>query len=151
MKRFAFTMIELVFVIAILGILAVVAIPKLSTTRDDARISNISHMVMIGISEIASYATANGRTEDNLSVMSNSIRTLISRGDATNTGVKSVAVKMGGVANCISVDINTTATMEVLNLSANNSGVNPLCDILQSTVNWAQYPMQIRGQSVIIH
>ena len=34
--RTAFTMIELVFVIVILGILAVVAIPKLAATRDDA-------------------------------------------------------------------------------------------------------------------
>ena len=35
----AFTMIELVFVIVILGILASVAIPKLSATRTDAQIS----------------------------------------------------------------------------------------------------------------
>jgi general secretion pathway protein G len=39
MKRFAFTMIELVFVIVILGILAAVAIPRLSATRDDAQIA----------------------------------------------------------------------------------------------------------------
>ena len=35
----AFTMIELVFVIVVLGILASVAIPKLAATRDDATIS----------------------------------------------------------------------------------------------------------------
>jgi general secretion pathway protein G len=34
----AFTMIELVFVIVVLGILAAVAIPKLAATRDDAMI-----------------------------------------------------------------------------------------------------------------
>ena len=37
-KRTAFTMIELVFVIVILGILAAVAIPRLAATRDDAQI-----------------------------------------------------------------------------------------------------------------
>lgn len=37
-KRKAFTMIELVFVIVVLGILAAVAIPKLAATRDDAYI-----------------------------------------------------------------------------------------------------------------
>lgn len=38
MKK-AFTMVELVFVIVILGILAAVAIPKLAVTRDDAVIT----------------------------------------------------------------------------------------------------------------
>ncbi len=38
-KRKAFTMIELVFVIVVLGILAAIAIPKLAATRDDAYVS----------------------------------------------------------------------------------------------------------------
>ncbi len=36
MNRSAFSMIELIFVIAILGILAAVAVPKFIATRDDA-------------------------------------------------------------------------------------------------------------------
>lgn len=38
-KRRAFTMIELVFVIVVLGILAAVAIPHFAATRDDAQIA----------------------------------------------------------------------------------------------------------------
>ncbi|MDD5716597.1 MAG: type II secretion system protein [Sulfuricurvum sp.] len=38
-KRKAFTMIELVFVIVILGILAAIAVPKLAVTRNDAQIA----------------------------------------------------------------------------------------------------------------
>ncbi len=38
-KRKAFTMIELVFVIVVLGILAAVAVPRLAATRDDAQIA----------------------------------------------------------------------------------------------------------------
>jgi len=37
--KYAFTMIEMVFVIVILGILAAVAIPRMSATRSDAEIS----------------------------------------------------------------------------------------------------------------
>jgi len=37
--RKAFTMIELVFVIVVIGILSAIAIPKLAATRDDAQIT----------------------------------------------------------------------------------------------------------------
>ena len=39
MNKSAFTLIELVFVIVILGILALIAVPKLSATRDDAKLT----------------------------------------------------------------------------------------------------------------
>ena len=43
MKKFssAFTMIELVFVIVVLGILAGIAVPRLAATRDDATIAKM--------------------------------------------------------------------------------------------------------------
>ena len=43
MKKFssAFTMIELVFVIVVLGILAGIAVPRLAATREDAQIAKI--------------------------------------------------------------------------------------------------------------
>jgi len=44
-EKKAFTMTELVFVIVIIGILAAVAIPKLSATRDDAIISKARTLV----------------------------------------------------------------------------------------------------------
>ncbi|WP_146744923.1 type II secretion system protein, partial [Helicobacter sp. 16-1353] len=39
MKRNAFSMIELVFVIVILGVLAAVAVPRFVTTRTDAQVA----------------------------------------------------------------------------------------------------------------
>ena len=51
MKRYAFTIIELVFVIVILGILAAVAIPRLGSTVNDANVAK-------GRSDVAAIRSA---------------------------------------------------------------------------------------------
>ncbi|WP_336613757.1 type II secretion system protein [Campylobacter sp. RM12654] len=59
MKK-AFTMIELIFVIVILGILAAVAIPKLNATRDDAELAKANTNLTTLMSDIHSYYTSKG-------------------------------------------------------------------------------------------
>ncbi len=60
MKRSGFTMIELIFVIVILGILASVAIPKLAATRDDAEISKIASNAATLVSDLGAFYTSQG-------------------------------------------------------------------------------------------
>lgn len=51
MKRTAFTMIELIFVIVVIGILSAIAIPRFAATRDDAQIAK-------GRSDVAAIRSA---------------------------------------------------------------------------------------------
>ena len=59
MKK-GFTMIELIFVIVILGILASVAIPRLAATREDAEISAAIANLRTLVSDATAYYTAKG-------------------------------------------------------------------------------------------
>lgn len=147
--RQAFTMIELIFVIVILGILSAVAIPRLNATREDAKTSRLASMVMTGASEIATYAMANGHTDSNFSVMSNNLDNLLKSGEAVVIAPKDLAISHGGVSNCIEIDINTTATVETLNILKNGAGTSILCDSLQSAIHAEAYPMMLRGESVV--
>ncbi len=120
MKRSGFTMIELVFVIVILGILASVAIPKLAATRDDAKIASKAQEIQTAIAEIPAYVTAQGNVAK-LTEMSQVLSQLVKQGKATEAaGTDTVAghkvtikVQNGsGTEDVFVFDVNST-TLQV--------------------------------------
>jgi len=66
-----FTMIELIFVIVIIGILAAVAIPRLAATRDDAKVAQCNADVVTLIKDVSAYYTSQGTFATPATTMTN--------------------------------------------------------------------------------
>nr|WP_321316858.1 type II secretion system protein [uncultured Campylobacter sp.] len=100
MKK-GFTMIELIFVIVILGILASVAIPRLAATREDAEISAAVANLRTLVSDATAYYTAKGEFPTGMkwNEITNAPLTAkdASKGVTTTDG----QLKVGGQADCI--------------------------------------------------
>ncbi|WP_292654641.1 type II secretion system protein [Nitratifractor sp.] len=142
----AFSQIELIFVILIIGILAATAFPKLAATRDDAKMSTIAHNTMVAATDIASYAVAKGQTETDLSRMSDAIATMVNHGVASQVaGTPTLNIHWGGVNNCLVLKIEGQNTpTETLVLETNGSSSDE-CDRLRSLIDSGRFPIPLHG------
>ena len=106
--RKGFTMIELIFVIVILGVLASVAIPRLAATRDDAEVAKAATNLTTAISDITAYYTAKGK-------FTSSVRSDLTK--ITNALNKSGQLNVKGDTTCVSVTLPTTTATSITTAS----------------------------------
>jgi general secretion pathway protein G len=136
MKRSGFTMIELIFVIVILGILAAVAIPKLTATRDDAKVTQGAADVATAIKDLGAYWTANGAFNNTITNMTNvPLVTTTALVVGTTDGVYEYSLD-GGTSNCITLTIaNGAATVAVSDSATATVDATTKCTTLQSVLD----------------
>jgi type II secretory pathway pseudopilin PulG len=127
-------MIELIFVIVIIGILAAVAIPKLAATRDDAKISNIIANTRTLVGDLGAYYTAQGTASwDQNGSIGDATNVDISLNDDcsgaldenTTIGGNTFYLCDGDVA-CVSFETGTDATAGELTV-ADEQGTTQVC------------------------
>ena len=113
MKK-GFTMIELIFVIVILGVLASVAIPRLAATRDDAEVAKAATNLTTAVSDITAYYTAKGNFKGSTS------NTLVKFDKLTNALDKDGNLNVKGKTACAQITLPAlTSTSSKVMLTVN--------------------------------
>ena len=139
-------MIELIFVIVIIGILAAIAVPKLLATRSDAKVATMVMKIGNAIEEISNYTNSQKGALSDLTKMSNSLAEMASANEANCSSANICLIKMDGV-NCVKLAIIHTSTNDDLNISLFNT-TNKLCIYLQEKVKPMLYEARLRGTMV---
>lgn len=144
MKK-GFTMIELVFVIVILGILASLAVPKLAATKDDAEAAKAAVEIKDAITQLTTYYIVNGSFPQNNTDVTTAEGNKVNKSDNKNTDVVSKTISevlnRDGLkwTDCITLTTSngdTTATPAKpanIKVAKKDNGTSSFCSAVRGT------------------
>lgn len=118
MKR-AFTILELIFVIIILGVLAAIALPKIGASKDEAELGKALGNLKTLISDLSTYALRNDNLSS-LSLMSN-VDSVENADLSSFTGTQSLNFKVGGDENCLQILFINESNIIAMGIASNTS------------------------------
>ena len=115
MKR-AFSLIEIIFVIVILGIIVSFAAPKLMDTKDSALVSTLKRDVNTAINSIQSYYLLNQKIDD--------IKDAI---NITDTNCDIEKLKITDKISCIKLEIKKNQNVVSIDLQVDSAKDSTIC------------------------
>ena len=131
--RKGFTMIELIFVIVILGVLASVAIPRLAATRDDAEVAKAATNLTTAVSDITAYYTAKGHFKSTTTNGSTGTKN-VTFDKITNALTKEGNLNVKGKTTCVTVtlpDVAANASSSKVEITLAFKDVDAVCKQLK--------------------
>ncbi|MDD7091094.1 type II secretion system protein [Campylobacter sp.] len=145
MKK-GFTMIELIFVIVILGILASVAIPRLAATREDAEISAAVANLRTLVSDVTAYYTAKGEFPTNNTKWNQITNVPLTNAADANANAEG-NLKVGNVNDCITVKMvdRTGATPAHIEIAKKSSANGVCAQVLAAEPLKAYFTSKVNG------
>lgn len=124
MMKKAFTILELVFVVVILGILLAFALPKFSSSKNEAELSRSLNNLKTLINDISIYALKND-TLTSMSMMSNVDE--VENVDLRHlNGVKEVGFGVGDDRQCLKLVFIDRADFVLMGISSNEESKNAI-------------------------
>lgn len=121
MKK-AFSLIEIIFVIVILGIVASFAVPKFMDTKDSALVSTLKRDINTAINSIQSYYLLNQKIESLDEVM-----------NINSANWKVEKLRMSDKNSCLSLELKTTSNNILIDLKVDELNDNKVCKKLRDS------------------
>lgn len=112
----AFSLLELIFSIVILGIIVSVAVPKFMDTKDNALVSTIKRDINTAINSIQSYYLLNQKIEKLTDTM-----------EISDSNWKIEDLKLTDKNSCLSLEVKTSTETKTIELVVDSTKDTTIC------------------------